>query len=59
MTFLYIGLGLAIVKKIIDEHNGSLSLLDAEPFASCKHSGALAQVRLPIIHGQDGQIQLL
>ena len=54
-----IGLGLAIVKKIIEEHNGYLSLLDAEIFQSFKHRGAIAQVSLPILSEQDGQIQLL
>ena len=54
-----IGLGLAIVKKIIEEHNGYLSLLDAEIFHSFNHRGAIAQVSLPILSEQDGQIQLL
>ena len=54
-----IGLGLAIVKKIIEEHDGYLTLLDAEVFHSFKHKGAIAQVSLPILSEQDGQIQLL
>ena len=54
-----IGLGLAIVKKIIEEHNGYLTLLDAEIFHSFNHRGAIAQVSLPILSEQDGQIQLL
>ena len=54
-----IGLGLAIVKKIIEEHDGYLTLLDAENFHSFEHKGAIAQVSLPILTEQDGQIQLL
>ena len=54
-----IGLGLAIVKKIIEEHDGYLNLLDGEIFHPFEHKGAIAQVSLPIISEQDGQIQLL
>ena len=54
-----IGLGLAIVKKIIEEHDGNLSLLDAECFTNFDHTGAVAQVRLPILNERDDQIQLL
>ncbi len=46
------GLGLAIVKKIIDEHGGSLSLADADPFEDTAdepgHFGAMAVISLPI-----------
>lgn len=42
------GLGLPIVKKIIEEHGGTLSLVDAEMFEEGAHQGALAKVSLPI-----------
>ncbi|HHL22791.1 MAG TPA: PAS domain-containing sensor histidine kinase [Aliiroseovarius sp.] len=42
------GLGLPIVKKIIEEHGGSMELLDAPPFAPGAHQGAMAVIYLPV-----------
>ena len=46
------GLGLPIVKKIIEEHGGSLALVDAAPFGKDNHFGAKALIKLPKDHNQ-------
>ncbi|MBI1418112.1 MAG: HAMP domain-containing protein [Limimaricola sp.] len=43
------GLGLPIVKKIIEEHGGTLQLVDAAPFSPDARAGAMAVIELPVI----------
>ena len=42
------GLGLPIVKKIIEEHGGTLALVDAAPLNQSGHIGAAAVIVLPL-----------
>ncbi|MEM9342981.1 MAG: PAS domain-containing sensor histidine kinase [Pseudomonadota bacterium] len=47
------GLGLPIVKKIIEEHGGTLALMDADP-DPVGQVGARAEINLPLVKQQGG-----
>ncbi|MGI1663277.1 ATP-binding protein [Palleronia sp. KMU-117] len=54
------GLGLPIVKKIIEEHDGTLTLADAEPLDVSGQIGARAEILLPLAQagGQTGDVKV-
>jgi two-component system nitrogen regulation sensor histidine kinase NtrY len=41
------------VRKIIEEHDGSLALVQAEPFDKSMHCGAKAVITLPRVPDQN------
>ncbi len=54
------GLGLPIVKKIIEEHDGTLTLADAEPLDGSGQVGARAEIIMPLAlaGGQTGDVKV-
>lgn len=47
------GLGLAIVKKILEEHGGTISLVDAGALDPVAKHGSVARIRLPMVPVQE------
>ncbi len=49
------GLGLAIVRKIVEEHDGTIELLDS-PAVAAGGRGAMVRVTLPVEPGRAGTV---